>query len=96
MSTHRQWDALRQQLTALSQAVAAEIRTYPAPITACDAQFNRLLELRRALPAELQRLESAAADPAMSVDAFLHASPCAAELPQAVETDGRALSPPAA
>ena len=57
-----------------------EIRAYPAPIPACDAQFNHLLELRRLLPGELARLEAAACDPAASVEAFVCASPCRAEL----------------
>ena len=33
-----------------------EIGVYPAPITACDAQFNHLLERRRAIGRELRRL----------------------------------------
>ena len=81
MSIGPQWDGLRRHLEALAASVAAEIRAYPRPITACDAQFNRLLELRQLVPSELQRLEAAAADPAMSVADFLRASPCADEMP---------------
>ncbi len=36
--------------------VREEIRTYPAPIPACDAQYNFLLEEREALTSELYRL----------------------------------------
>jgi hypothetical protein len=80
MATERDWSGVRSHLLALMRDVAEEIRTYPAPIPACDAQFNRLLELRRMLPEELARLEAAARDPAATVEAFVHASPCRAEL----------------
>jgi hypothetical protein len=80
MSTDLDWTALHRRLLALMREVAEEIRTYPAPIPACDAQFNRLLELRRLLPEELARLEAAARDPAVGVEAFLRASPCCTEL----------------
>jgi hypothetical protein len=80
MGTGIQWDTLRRQLAALAESVAAEIRAYPAPITACDAQFNRLLELRRLIPQELQRLETAADDPAIGAADFLRSSPCAEDL----------------
>jgi hypothetical protein len=74
------WQSLRHHLEALATSVAAEIRTYPRPITACDAQFNHLLELRRLVPEEMRRLEAAANDPASTVEEFLRASPCASEL----------------
>jgi hypothetical protein len=81
VSIGTEWQSLRQRLEALSRSVADEIRAYPRPITACDAQFNHLLELRRLLPQELQRLEATAgAAPDASVAAFLDASPCAAAL----------------
>jgi hypothetical protein len=80
MANELSWCGVRRRLQALVQEVAEEIHTYPAPITACDAQFNRLLELRRLLPVELARLEVAAGDPAATVEAFIRASPCRAEL----------------
>ena len=61
--TGSEWESLRRDLEALATSVATEIRAYPRPITACDAQFNHLLELRRLVPLELQRLEAAATDP---------------------------------
>lgn len=76
MSTRLDWSDARRRLLALMREVGAEISAYPRPITACDAQFNHLLELRRMLPAELARLEAAAADPSASVEAFIHGSPC--------------------
>lgn len=74
------WQSLRRNLQVLATNVAAEIRSYPRPITACDAQFNHLLELRRLVPAEMQRLEAAASDPEFTVDEFLRTSPCAPEI----------------
>ena len=76
MSTKLDWSDARRRLLALMREVGAEISAYPRPITACDAQFNYLLELRRTLPAELARLEAAAADPSASVEAFMRGSPC--------------------
>ena len=80
MSTGSEWQAVRLGLAALAERVAEEIRAYPRPITACDAQFNHLLELRRQLPDELDRLEAAEQDPAATVAHFIAASLCAAEL----------------
>jgi hypothetical protein len=74
------WQSLRRDLEALANNVAMEIRNYPRPITACDAQFNHLLELRRLVPEEMQRLEAAASDPEFTVDEFLRTSPCASEI----------------
>jgi len=80
VSTGSQWQALRLGLEALSERVAEEIRAYPRPITACDAQFNHLLELRRLLPYELDRLDAAARGRTASLAEFIASSPCAAEL----------------
>jgi hypothetical protein len=79
-NTGSQWEAIRRDLEALATSVAADIRAYPRPITACDAQFNHLLELRRLVPLELQRLEAAAQTPGMSTDEFIRSSPCAGEI----------------
>jgi hypothetical protein len=73
------WTTLRATLEA-QRSVVEEIRAYPYPIPACDAQFNRLLELRRLLPKELARLDAAGTDASASIDAFVHTSPCRAEI----------------
>jgi hypothetical protein len=86
MSSGSEWDTLRHNLQALTHSVAQEISAYPRPITACDAQFNHLLELRRALPAELQRLD-AAANAGTTVADFVSSSPCAAALAELVPQD---------
>jgi hypothetical protein len=92
-NTGSQWESLRRDLEALATSVAAEIRAYPRPITACDAQFNHLLELRRLVPLELQRLEAAANNPSMTTEEFIRSSPCGAEISALA---ARELDPPSA
>ena len=72
--------ALRDALIARKAEVAAEIRNYPGPIPGCDAQFNHLLETRRILAQELQRIETVT-DENVSVADFVNQSPSARELP---------------
>ena len=91
--TRQQWDSLRHGLEALAASVATEIRAYPRPITACDAQFNHLLELRRLVPLELQRLEAAANNPGITTEEFIGSSPCGAEI---AALAAREPDPPAA
>ena len=76
MNTESGWHSLRRRIDALNKTVAAEIRSYPPPIPACDAQFNRLLELRRLLPQELARLDRAANDNSITIEDFIRSSPC--------------------
>ena len=92
-NTGSQWESLRRDLEALATSVAADIRAYPRPITACDAQFNHLLELRRLVPLELQRLEAAAQASGMTAEEFIGSSPCAADL--SASSDGATGSDPA-
>jgi hypothetical protein len=91
-NTGSQWESLRRDLEALAASVTADIRAYPRPITACDAQFNHLLELRRLVPLELQRLEAAARTPDMTAEEFIGSSPCAAEIGVAPGSDPPAAS----
>ena len=44
------------ELEAEKQRLYDEIRGYPTPITACDQQFNWLLEQQTRVTAELHRL----------------------------------------
>lgn len=53
------WDEARQRLETVKAELNAEIGAYPPPITGCDAQFNHLLEQRKAIGADLQRLDEA-------------------------------------
>ncbi len=76
MSTISEWQSFRLRIESLMESVADEIRTYPPPIPACDAQFNYLLELQRTLPQELKRLDLVANDDSMSIEDFVNSSPC--------------------
>ncbi len=59
-----------------------EIRHYPTPITACDQQFNYLLEQQACISGELTRLHKAIAetdspeDPLAAVGEFVESSEC--------------------
>ncbi len=75
MNVASKWQAVRRHLEGVNASVAAEIRGYPAPIPACDAQFNHLLEQRRALSRELARLDAARKDGSSTFEAFVRASP---------------------
>ena len=52
------WQAVRDCLEARQRALRAQINAYPPPIPACDAQFNHLLDQRRALAEELRDLDA--------------------------------------
>ena len=74
------WMVIHEYLDKEMRRVHDEIRNYPAPIPACDAQFNYLLEERDALSSELARVrehmnESGDTENALSsIDAFLNIS----------------------
>ncbi len=76
MTSATEWRSLKSRIESLKEAVEAEIRSYPPPIPACDAQYNHLLELRRLLPQELRRLERAAETQSGTVDDFIRSSLC--------------------
>jgi hypothetical protein len=71
------WAMIHQHLQEESRRVHSKIRNYPAPIPACDAQFNHLLEEREALSSELVRVrelmqkDTNSKDARSSIDAFL-------------------------
>lgn len=52
------WQAVRDALEARQRALREQINAYPPPIPACDAQFNHLLDQRRALAEELRDLDA--------------------------------------
>ena len=74
------WAMIHQHLQEEIRRVHDEIRNYPAPIPACDVQFNYLLEEREALSAELARVrefmdkDTDSEDARSSIDAFLNFS----------------------
>jgi hypothetical protein len=49
--------AIRSLLVSHRERVAREIAAHPRPITACDVHFNRLLEERALISAELDRFD---------------------------------------
>lgn len=51
------WSRIKQHLEEEKRRIYDEIRNYPPPIPACDAQFNHLLEERRKISRELAELE---------------------------------------
>ena len=79
MKPESDWDALRARLVSQQKAVAAEIGAYPGPITACDAQYNHLLERRVALHQARARLDAARGDGAGTAENFLGLTPLLAE-----------------
>lgn len=79
MMTDSDWDGLRARLVRLQEAVAAELRAYPAPIPACDAQYNHLLERRAALAEARARLDAAREGGAGTAAEFRAATPVFAE-----------------
>ncbi len=75
MKPDSDWDALRARLERMREAVAAEIRTYPAPIPACDAQFDHLLARREALSGALARLDAVRKDGSSTLESFVAGLP---------------------
>lgn len=75
--TSMAWAKICRHLEKEIRRVRDEIRNYPAPIPACDAQFNFLLEQREALSLELARArrlmneDSNFESSRKSIDAFL-------------------------
>lgn len=51
------WQAIQRQLEDEKARIFQEISHYPAPIPACDVQFNGLLEERVAVLKELGRVQ---------------------------------------
>ena len=72
------WKRIRSLLKSKWDRVQEQIRKYPTPIPACDADFNAFLQERECLSDELGRLdraiERAAPDDAASVEEFLRTS----------------------
>lgn len=86
------WARIQQHLETEMHRVRDEIRNYPAPIPACDAQYNYLLEEREGLSSELARVRKFMNED--SVDAFLSDSSflgdsAKAEIRALIESDNR-------
>lgn len=53
--SNHQWRQIQSALLDQKAEINRAIREYPLPITACDEQFNLLLEKRSAITRELGR-----------------------------------------
>ena len=65
---------LRSWLEARYAETVGEIRSYPAPIPACDQHYNHLLARRRGYAQALRRLDEAGpeiSDPAATFDRLI-------------------------
>ena len=49
--------AAAEKLETVRQLIEAEIRSYPAPVAGCDAQFNHLVGMRGSVSEALTALE---------------------------------------
>ncbi len=76
MNRELDWQTVRQGLASEKARIARAIADYPAPIPACDEQFNHLLERRRSLTAEISRADQLCRDETASIDDFVRSSPC--------------------
>lgn len=76
------WNRIKRHLEEERHRIYREIRNYPPPIPACDAQFNHLLEQRKRISqelAELERLSNQHLTPEQhmeSIDRFITSSIC--------------------
>ena len=74
---------IREHLQRLKSPIDRQIREYPTPIAGCDAQFNYLLDKRRRLARDLNRLDQieggTPAEQRQALDAFVEELDHAAE-----------------
>ena len=73
-------EEIKCHLERRKEEIYSEIKSYPPPIPACDAQFNYLLELRNAVADELSQVNSllnhanGESDPIHTVESFIFGS----------------------
>ncbi len=61
---------IKLQLEQRKEEIYDEIKEYPFPIPACDAQFNYLLELRNGVAQELNQVSALLAECDLSADSI--------------------------
>ena len=61
-------EEVRRRLERAKASIKAELRDYPQPITACDAQYNHLARERREVGRALARLDEIARERASGGD----------------------------
>lgn len=69
------WQTVRTELQRQHDLVINEIREYPFPIPACDAQYNYLLEQRAELFRAIKAIDRIAHDDIPGIKTFVKASP---------------------
>jgi len=65
---------IAEHLRGVRQRLAGEIRTYPTPITRCDAQFNHLYEQQARLARDLDRFGAREQDASL-IEQFIASAP---------------------
>lgn len=76
------WKEVESELEGEKDRIYAAIRSYPPPITACDEQFDQLLEQRERISRELKRMREISRasltheDPAGPIGEFIRSSTC--------------------
>lgn len=75
------WAEIAQCLEDQKARLFDQIRSYPTPITACDQQFDCLLEEQAKVAGELARMrrvvsEASHGDSIDAIEAFVRACPC--------------------
>ena len=78
------WSQIASCLENRKQQLYAAIRNYPTPITACDQQFNYLLEQQVEISGELRRMHeikaaAASGDAIATLEEFVWSSSCISE-----------------
>jgi len=81
MDANTIWQEIREHLEREKRQLVTEIREYPAPIPACDAQFNHLMQQRARITRELGRLQAAKRGAAQTdmlgvIEEFIESSLC--------------------
>lgn len=68
------WTTIANRLKERREEIIREIRSFPSPIPACDVHYNSLLEERRSITDELQRIDELAREGKISAQDYLSRS----------------------
>ena len=69
-----EWQRIAVMLERERDRILSEIRSYPPPIPACDAQFNHLLAQRQSISDELKQLHVVRTDSVEAICEFVRSS----------------------
>jgi hypothetical protein len=94
------WKAVESELEQEKDRICDAIRGYPPPITACDEQFDQLLEKRDRISRELRRMREVSRaslthqDAARLIDEFIRSTSfIGEEAEQRIRTSLRRVPP---